>query len=206
MKDKLIIIGAGGHGKVAADVALSMGCYREIEYIDDNYEHNKCYGYPVIGDCSVIDKYTDGAQFFVAIGNSKTRQEKMELLERSGAEIATLVHSSAVIGKDVTLGKGTIVMPGTVINAEAEIGEGVIINTGSTIDHECNIDEYTHISVGANIAGQVVIGKHSMIGAGSVIINNISICDECIIGAGAVVIKDISESGTYIGVPTIKHR
>jgi sugar O-acyltransferase (sialic acid O-acetyltransferase NeuD family) len=188
---KLTILGASGHGKVVADIARLNG-YDDINFLDDDDTLLFCGGYPVIGK---TDKPADG-DVFIAVGNSEIR-ERLSQHRR----LITLVHPSAVIAKDVEIGKGTVVMAGAVINPGARIGKGCIINTSSSVDHDCVIGDFTHVSVGAHLCGTVNIGKHTWIGAGATISNNVNICGECTIGAGAVVIKDIEKSGTYIGVP-----
>ena len=198
--DRLIIIGAGGHGKVAADVADKMGAYAEIAFLDDG-AIGECLGYPVLGKVADAEKYIATHSFFVAIGSAAARRRVMGILTDSGADIATLIHPSAVIGKGVTIGRGSIVVAGAVINPCAKIGEGCIINTQSSVDHDCTVGDYVHVSVGAHLTGTVVVGDDCFIGAGAVIKNNTTICAGCTIGAGAVVVKNIEEKGTYVGVP-----
>lgn len=201
---KLVIIGASGHGKVVADIAQKLDRYSEIFFFDDNQNAKECMGFKVLGKSSEVEKYKDEAEFIVAIGNSKVREKVMNTLLDKNAEMATLVHPSAVIGMNVEIGEGTVVMAGAVINPDVIVGKGVIINTASSVDHDNKIEDYCHISVGAHLAGTVHVGKHTWIGIGASVSNNINICEECMIGAGAVVVKDIEEKGTYIGVPARK--
>lgn len=201
MHNKLIIIGAGGHGKVIADIALKAGVYREIAFLDDDKETKECLGFPVLGMCLNAMNYVDEADFFVAIGNVKARKSILEQLKKNGATITTLIHPAAVIGSQVEIGEGTVVMAGTVINSNSIIGRGCIINTGSSVDHDCYIGDYVHVSVGAHVCGNVKIGEATWIGAGATVVNNIAVCCNCVIGAGAVVIKNIDKKGTYIGLP-----
>lgn len=196
---KLIIIGAGGDGKVIADIAEKKG-YKEIAFLDDNQEIKTCLNYPVLGKIENIIKYYN-ADFVVAIGNPKIREKIQKKILKEGLNITTLIHPNAVIGRNVSIGKGTVVMAGAVINPDTVIGEGCIINTGSTIGHDNNLSDYVHASSGSHLAGTVSVGKYTWIGVGACVKNNISICDSCMIGAGAVVVKDIMVSGTYIGVP-----
>ena len=204
MNKKLIIIGASGHGKVCADIAVKLQKYDEIVFLDDDENIKECMGFPVVGKTSDADKYIDNAEFFVAIGNSETRMKIEKKLYEQEALIATLVHPSAVIGDNVNIGCGTVIMAGCVVNPSTSIGQGCIINTSSSIDHDCYLGDYVHISVGAHLCGTVLVNSHTWIGAGVTINNNISICETCMIGTGAVVIKDIKEAGTYIGVPVRK--
>ena len=199
MRD-LVIIGAGGHGRVIADIAQKLGVYKAISFLDDG-EAKETMGLPIVGKTSDVEKYVDIADIFVAIGNSKVRRDFTECLLTLGANIPTLVHPSAIIGACVEIGVGSAIMAGTVINPCSKLGKGVILNTCSSIDHDCVIGDYRHIAVGVHVAGTVSLGDNVWLGAGATIKNNTIVCGNCIIGAGAVVVKDIMESGTYIGVP-----
>lgn len=201
MKEKLLIIGASGHGKVVADIARKMNKWKSIAFLDDNEKIKSSMGLEVIGTSDRIFEHIDEYEIFVGIGDNNARQRIYESLETAGAHIPVLVHPSAVIGDQVEIGKGTVVMAGAVINCCTNIGKGCIINTGSTIDHDNCIEDYVHISPGVHLAGSVKIGQGSWMGIGSVVSNNIKIASGCKAGAGSVVVKDITESGTYVGVP-----
>ena len=197
MVNKIVIIGAGGHSRVVADIAKACG-YEKIVFLDD---FNTTYAEGKVAD---YVKYKDGYSFVVAIGNSHVREKIQKQLAEDECEMATLIHPNAVIGSNVNIGKGTVVMAGCVMNAGADIGDGVIINTCASVDHDCVVKDYCHIAVGTHLAGTVHVGKHTWIGAGATVSNNVSICEECMIGAGTVIVKDIKESGTYVGVPARK--
>ena len=125
-------------------------------------------------------------------------------LREKNKNIATLIHPSAVIGEEVSIGEGTVVMAGAVINPCTIIGDGCIVNTCASVDHDNNLEDFVHIAVGAHLCGTVCVGNKTWIGAGTVVSNNLSVCDDCTIGAGAVVVKNIEEKGTYVGVPAKK--
>lgn len=197
---KICIIGASGHGKVVADIAVLNG-YEVIGFLDDNPDIKELMGYPVLGEVADAKKYIGQTDFCVSIGNATTRKKLMSELMDQGATFPTLIHPNTVIGSRVEIGGGTVVMAGTVINAEAKIGKGCIINTCASVDHDCVIHDYVHVSVGARVAGIVEVGESTWIGAGAVIKQVIRICENCTIGAGAVVVKDIEKSGVYVGTP-----
>lgn len=192
------MIGASGHGKVAADIAKKIG-YTDIVFLDDDTSLRECGGYPIVGTSRDADKYPE-ADIFVAIGNAGIREK----IQSNIPNIVTLVHPKAVIAEGVRIGKGTVVMAGAVVNPGATVGDGCIVNTCSSIDHDCRIGNYVHVSVGAHIAGTVSVGDRTWIGAGATVSNNIKICGECVIGAGAVVVKNLDEKGTYVGCPAKK--
>lgn len=195
--NRLIIIGASGHGKVVADIAALNG-YKDIVFLDDDENIKECAGYPVIGKSTEASN----GEVFVAVGNAETRKRLMELYK--DRVLPLLIHPNAVVADDVEIGNGTVVMAGAVINPGVRIGKGCIINTSSSVDHDCIVEDFCHVSVGAHLSGTVVVGMGTWIGAGATVINNVNICGGCTIGAGAVVIKNIDEPGTYVGVPVRK--
>lgn len=200
MSIKLIIVGASGHGKVVADLAVKSG--REIEgFLDDAPSGEHHFGYPVLGACQ--DRRGGSCEYIIAIGNNEIRRQLAGRYKNW--RYTSLIHPAAVLGTGIQIGRGTVVMAGAILNADAHIGCHCIINTGAIIEHECEIGDYTHVSPGAVLAGSVKVGELCHIGAGATIRNNITICDCVTVGAGAVVVKDITEPGTYIGVPAKRY-
>lgn len=193
---RLVIIGASGHGKVIADIALKRG-YSDIVFLDDNTKLVECAGLPIAGTTSSLPDFRD-ADVIVAIGNSSIRKNIQAIL---GDCAITLTHPNAVISRRVEIGRGSVVMAGAVINSDVKIGEGCIINTCASVDHDCIVGDFAHISVGAHLAGTVTIGDGTWVGIGAAVSNNVPICSDCMIGAGAAVVNDIDVPGTYVGVP-----
>lgn len=202
MNKQVVIIGAGGHGKVIADIVQKSGD-RVLGFLDDNTAlPEKIEGIPVLGCADDYIKYPD-AEFIIAIGNAAMRRQIAEQL--NGVRWHTAVHPCAVISSmGVKIGEGSVVMANAVINPGASIGRHCIVNTASVIEHDDVIADYVHISVGAKLGGTVSVGEQTWVGIGAVVSNNVSVYNRCIIGAGAVVVKDIKESGTYVGVPARK--
>jgi len=205
MHKTLVIIGAGGQGRIVADVALNMNRYEHIVFLDEGNPDGECLGFPIVGRIDEAHKYLESAEFFVAIGNGEVRAKKMCELQEMNAKIATLIHPSAVIGTNVTIGKGTVIVAGAVINPCSSIGKGCIINTCTSVDHDCVVGDYVHVAAGARLCGTVRVGNFTWVGAGAVVRHGISICEKCMIGISAAVVKDITEAGTYVGVPARKH-
>ena len=186
----VIIIGASGHGKVIADIIQKSGD-KVYGFLDDNTELSDTFlGFPVLGTIDKYKKYSNIAEFVIAIGDAETRNAISKKIQDVG--IYTAIHPTAVISNlDVTIGKGTV----------SRIGEFCIINTGAIVEHDNTIEDYVHVSVGAKLAGTVYVGQYTWIGIGAVVSNNLKICENCIIRAGAVVIENIIKSGNYQGVP-----
>ena len=196
MKD-VIIIGAGGHARVIADIVHCRGD-RCLGFLDD-FTQNSIGNIPVLGKINDYVNHPD-AFFIIGIGKAAIRRK---VAERMGeVQWYTAIHPSAVVSDmNVSIGQGTTVMAGAVINPGAVIGAQSIINTAAVVEHDNQIGDFVHISVGARLAGTVTVESDSWVGIGAVVSNNLRICGGCMIGAGAVVIRSIQEPGTYVGVP-----
>jgi sugar O-acyltransferase (sialic acid O-acetyltransferase NeuD family) len=201
MKKKLLIIGASGHGKVVADIALNMNKWERIYFLDDDESINSLMGIKVVGKSNEAIGLINDYDIFVGIGNNVIREKIQEDLETKGATLPVLIHPTAIVGEEVCLAPGTVVMAGAVINCCTRIGKGCIINTAATIDHDNIIGNFVHVSPGSHLAGAVKVGQQTWLGIGSIVSNNVTIHSGCKVGAGSVIVKDITESGTYVGVP-----
>lgn len=205
MHKKVVIIGAGGHAKVIADIIEKSGD-EIIGFLDDKIEKNTIIikDYKVIGDLN--NRFTlaianSDYEFITAIGDNKKREE---ISKSPNLKFYTAIHPSAQIGLDVKIEEGTAIMANVCINSSARIGKHCIINTGAIIEHDNIIENYVHISPNATLGGTVKVGKLTHIGIGATVKNNVTICKNCIVGAGAVVVKNIEEEGTYVGMPAKK--
>ena len=195
-KNKLAILGCGGHSKVVYEIAQLNG-YGEIFFFDDKViDKKKIFG----NTASLIKNKKNIIDLFIAIGSNSTRKLKYNQL-KDKFNIINLVHPNTTISKKVKIGKGNVIMPGSVINADVSIGNGSIINTASIIDHECVISNFVHVSPGVKIGGQVKVGECSWLGIGSTIINNINIEKNVILGASSLLINTAKKNCIYKGIP-----
>ena len=206
MQKKVIIIGASGHARVIADI-IKKSNDEIVGFLDDNAEiQGKTIfdGKIVLGDTSeeFVRKYAD-CYFIIGIGNNRVR--KIISKKYPNIKWYTAIHPSAIIGSNVEIGEGSVLMGGTVINTETKIGKHCIINTCASLDHDNILENFVHISPGAHLAGTVKVMEGTWICAGVTVINNVTIGKNNVIGAGATVIKNIEEeNSTYIGVPIKK--
>jgi sugar O-acyltransferase (sialic acid O-acetyltransferase NeuD family) len=205
MREKIFIFGAGGHAKVVIDILRKQKIYEICGIVDDNHASlpAKILNCPVLGGREVLSRlYSEGIKTaIIAIGDNHIRKEIAEMLFNENFQFATAIHPSAVIGEEVRIGRGAVVMANTVINPGTVIGENAIINTSSSIDHDCRIGDFAHICPGATTAGGVVVGGLTLIGMGSSLLPCVTIGSQTIIGAGSVVTADLPDKVTAIGVP-----
>jgi len=199
---KLALLGASGHGKVVADMAMALE-WTEVVFFDDAWPAVACNGqWPVVGDSAgLLKRLHEFDGVVIAIGNCAIRLRKQNEFAAMGARIATIVHPRAWVSPYARLGAGTVVMAGAIINTDAKIGTACIINTGATVDHDCEIANGVHIAPGAHLSGNVRVGDLSWIGVGAAVRQGIEIGASVMAGAGAVVVKAIEDNATVVGNP-----
>lgn len=206
MQKKVIIFGASGHARVIADIIKKSGD-EIVGFLDDNADIQGKTIFDskiVLGDTSEesVKKYVD-CYFIIGIGSNRVRKIISE--KYSNLKWYTAIHPSSIIGSDVSIKEGTVIMAGTVINTGTVVGKHCIVNTSSSLDHDNILEDYVHISPGSHLAGTVRISEGTWICTGVTIINNITIGKNNIIGAGATVIKNIEEeNSTFVGIPVKK--
>jgi sugar O-acyltransferase (sialic acid O-acetyltransferase NeuD family) len=202
---RLLILGAGGHGKVVAEIALLMHQWDKIAFLDDNKNIREVNSFPVVGklnDYSIFKN--DYSHAFVAIGDNILRLNLIEKLYNTGFIIPTLIHPFTAISSNSWIDEGTVIMAGAVINTNSKIGRGCIINTSSSIDHDCILKDGVHISPGVHVGGTTHIDKNTWVCIGSSIANNITIGRNVVIASGATVIDDVPSYILVGGVPAKK--
>ncbi len=206
MTQRILIIGAGGHGQVVADILLQAitggsNC-RPIGYLDDNpHRHGqRLLGLPVMGPLAALaDIPHDG--IVIAIGDNHTRAHLFAELTARGERLVSAIHPSAIIAADVVIGPGTMICAGVIVNPGSVIGANVILNTGCTIDHHNQIGDHAHIAPGVHTGGEVVIGTGALIGIGAIVMPRRRVGSWSIVGAGALVQRDVTDAATVVGIP-----
>jgi sugar O-acyltransferase (sialic acid O-acetyltransferase NeuD family) len=198
----LLIIGAGGHGKVVADTALLLG-WENVAFLDDRAAAlEPLLGLPVVGTLS--DLPAQGRVFssaIVALGDATLRLELTDRCRRSGLEVVSILHPMAYVSRFASMGPGCVAFAQSAVNAGAKMGAACIVNTGATVDHDCLIGEGVHICPGAHLAGNVRVGDRSWVGIAATIRQGLTIGRDAIVGAGAVVVADVADASTVTGVP-----
>ncbi|MFK4785444.1 acetyltransferase [Fusobacterium sp. MFO224] len=210
MKD-IIMIGAGGHAKVVADIILQRKKKLKekinlIGFLDDAYKNLKykeIFGVPILGDLSKIKDFEEkNYEYLIAIGNNSIREKIAKKYNKLKYYIA--IHPDSIIGMDVKIKDGTVIMANAVINSGSKIGEHVILNTSSVIEHDCIVNNYCHISPNATLCGAIKVGSKTWVGANSVVKQEMKIGENVTVGAGSVVIRNIGDNCIAVGNPAKK--
>lgn len=169
MGKRLLILGAGGHGRVVQEVALSIrnqdgeAMYEIVDFLDDNADG-------AIGKISELEKFkNDYDEVFCGIGNNEMRKNLLETASALGFQIPVLIHPTAYISPSAQIEEGTVIEPKVTVNANAVIHRGCIISVGAIVDHDVVVGECAHVNAGAVCKAGAAVEDLFKLEAGEVI-------------------------------------
>ena len=208
----VVIFGASGHGSVVLDCIEKQGKYKVIGFIDSFKKKGiNINGYTVLGSevdlPYLMEKYNFSAGI-IAIGDNWSRKLVVDRILKIAPnfDYISAVHPKAEIGKNVDIGKGTVLMAGVIVNANSVIGDFCILNTNASLDHDGRMENYSSFAPKSCAGGNFRLGKFSAICLGSNIIDNITILEHSVIGAGSLVVGNIEGHILAYGSPAKKIR
>ena len=191
MSKPLLIVGAGGHGRVVAEAAQLSGV-RIAGFIDNetNRLPSELDSIQVLGDDSLLPTLDSSTySFTVGVGMPRISDLRATIFLKMlnlGFTPLSVFHPSAVISPSAEVKAGAQIMAHAVVQAGAVIGQGVIVNTGAVIEHDCNIDEFCHIAPCAVVLGGASVGANSLIGANAVVLPNSQVSQRYLVSALSV--------------------
>ncbi|NLG42741.1 MAG: acetyltransferase [Phycisphaerae bacterium] len=205
-RDRILILGAGGHGRVVLDILLQAARYQVVGYLDNNRDMigRRVDGLPVYGTIEDLERFAhelDIQGVIIAIGDNGTRRGLARQVDAAGIPLVNAVHPAATLASTVTLGRNDVICAGVVVCDRCQIGDSVILNTGCVVDYQTMIGEGVHICPGVRIGGRVKVESGAFVGIGATVVPKVTIGCESITGAGAVVTADVPSMATVVGVP-----
>lgn len=193
---QLILLGAGGHAKVIAELAQAAG-WQIAGFLAPRSERGaESLGAPLLGDGADLTadpSWLELHDMFPAIGQGEIRWREFVRLAAAGARVPALIHPTAVVSPSARIEAGAVVMAGAIIQADSVIGPAAIINTGAQVDHDCRVGAGAMIAPGAVLCGDVHVGDHAFVGAGAVVVPGIRLGRSAFVGAGTVVPNDLPD-------------
>lgn len=168
-KPRLLVVGAGGHGRSVAEAAELSGQFEVVGFLDDSLSSGAIVqNVPVLGNVTSMANHRGiFDQVIVAIGNNTVRERLLQQLTLAGFELATVVHPKAIVSPSAVLGAGSAVMAGAIVGTEAHLGLGIIVNCGAVVDHHATVEDVGHLGVNSSMAGGAVLGHAAWLQAGA---------------------------------------
>ena len=201
MSKSLLILGAGGHGRVVADTAEAAG-WSDVAFLDDDLTSAQGLAWPVLGPLAELVHHAPSFDdVIVAIADAQCRQTLIAKVEAEHLSLATVVSPAAAVSRRSSIEPGCMVLAGAVVQTDAKLEVGCIVNTGASVDHDCLLERYVHVAPGSHLAGGVKVGTGSWIGMGATVNEHLVIGCSCTVGAGAAVVNHVGDGVTVVGVP-----
>jgi sugar O-acyltransferase (sialic acid O-acetyltransferase NeuD family) len=201
---RLLILGAGGHGRAVADLARACGF--TVAGFTDRSSAAGSPGTPVLGTDTQLaalirPQQIDGG--VVGVGNTALvrRAQLYDVLVAAGVPQPALVHPRAVASPSSEVGPGSVVFAGCVLGSGVRIGANAVLYSGVVVEHECAIADHAYLSPGVVLSGQVTVEAGAFLGAGAVVLPGLRIGAGAVVAAGAVVTADVPAGQTVMGVP-----
>lgn len=211
-KENILLIGSSGHAKVVIDIVEKEKCYQIIGLIDAFRKVGETtIGYDVLGteaDIPDLVEKNNITGFLVAIGDNSIREKVVTNIKETCPYVpfVSAIHPTASIGKDVTIGCGTVIMAGAVVNSCCNVGEFCIINTNASLDHDSFMENFSSLAPRVSTGGNCTIGNFTAIGIGAILRHGISIGNDTVIGAGSLVMNNLDDFIVAYGIPAKKIR
>jgi sugar O-acyltransferase (sialic acid O-acetyltransferase NeuD family) len=190
VKPRLLIVGAGGHGRSVAEAVLMSDDFELVGFLDDGAFAcgGDVWGLPVLGPAAGFDGYLSVASHaVVAIGNNALRQRLCGQLKAAGFALASVIHPHAIVSPRAKLGEGVAVMAGAIVGTEAVLGQGVILNCGAVVDHHAQVQDFGHLGVNACMAGGSILGALAWMQAGSAVSYGVQLASGTVLKPGEAI-------------------
>ena len=205
MTIRLVLVGAGGHGRVVLDAARTMTDVEVVGFLDKTGSGD-VDGAPILGTDDLLPtlRARGVTHAIVTVGSIRPARLRWDLYERiESAHLtpAVVAHRDAVVSSAATLGVGSVALAGVIVNPGARIGRNCILNTGAVIEHDCVVGDGVHVSPRAVLGGGVTVGIGAHVGIGATVLQGRRIGDGALVGAGAVVVEDVAAGVTVVGIP-----
>lgn len=193
MKEKIVIIGGGGHAKDVISLINKIQLYVIVGYTDI-CDKGKILSIPYLGTDTEFF-YNNKEVHFAALGVGEyldiaSKESILNLYINNRIKFPNLVSPKAIINEEVSIGEGTVILDNVVINPNTKIGRFVTIYPNCVIEHDSLIEDNVYLAPAVNMCGGVKIGECSKIGNGVSIKDLVQIKPYSKIEPGSTVLSD----------------
>lgn len=186
MKDKLLLIGAGGLGRVTVEHAIEK---YQCSFVDDAYPVGvEICGTPVVGAVADLPALRKEYQLLVVtIGNNPLREELYAQADALDYEFPNILARTAYVSPFAQLGWGCILLNNAVVQNGAQVGNGVLLTVGVEAHHDCFIDDFSLVYTNSVIRTGAKVGKRAKVGSTVTVSNFAAVPEDAVVPDGSVV-------------------
>ena len=149
---RVVIVGTGGHAReiheLIEDINTAAPTWEIMGWLDSNAAAHgtTVHDLPVLGDVEWLQANPD-VYVTVAIGAPPVRRRVVERVRAVGhTKFATLIHPTALIGRRVEIGEGTVICAGVITSTDYRLGQHVLINRMATVAHDDHLHDFVTIA------------------------------------------------------------
>ncbi len=180
MKEKIVLIGGGGHCHSVIDVIEQENKYEIIGIVDKKeLIGNEVLNYKIIAsDEALAEIFKTCKNAIITIGqieSSTLRTKIFKNLKNIGFNLPVIISPIAYVSKYSIIEEGTIILHHALINANVKIGKNCIINTKALVEHDSIVEDYCHISTASVINGGVTVKEGNFFGSNATSKQNMEI-------------------------------
>ena len=185
MKEKMLIVGAGGFGRVVLEHAEKQF---DCAFLDDGREiGTKVDSATVIGRIADLEKFfPEYGLLLVGIGNNALRQRVYKQARDAGYSFPNLIVSSAYVSPRAILGDGIIILNNATVQNNARIGSGTILNPGVEAHQDSTVGECCLIYTNSVVRSLACVGDRVKIGSTATVCTGAIVADDEEIDDGAI--------------------
>lgn len=170
MKEKIVLLGGGGHCHSVIDVIEQENKYQIVGIIDKKeLLGTNVLGYKIIAnDDNLEEIYKTCKNAIITVGQIESNHVRVKLFNRLkeiGFKLPIIISPIAYVSKHSFIDEGTVVMHHAFINANVKIGKNCIINSKALIEHDVIIEDNCHISTASVINGTVLVKANTFFGS-----------------------------------------
>ena len=208
MDRKVVIIGAGDHGRGALEIlreASRRGPRVDvIGFLDDAPQKHgaSIADVPVLGGIDWIRSSREpDVHYVIAVADTRAKAQIARRLDQQALTFVAAIHPSVILAGGVRVEPGTILNAGVVVAYDTLICAHSTVNLNATVGHDCILGRFSTVAPGANIAGHVQLGEGCDVGMNATVAAGLTIGEWSSIALGSVVMRDIAAGQRVFGNP-----
>jgi sugar O-acyltransferase (sialic acid O-acetyltransferase NeuD family) len=213
VREDIVIVGAGGHGREVLDIVTAVNeastngpRWSVLGFVDDrptsaNIARVNQLGVQLLGPTTVLHEVHGDTRYVIGVGCPRVRAHLGRSIDSSGLRAAQLIHPTATVGSNTVLGDGVVMFAGARVTTNVVFGRHVHLNQNTTVGHDSVIADYVSVNPLAAVSGDCRLESGVLIGTNASILQGLTVHVDATVGAGACVVRDVPPRSVVVGVP-----